>query len=62
METKCGRFDKVIQYLPDSRHNIDNFTRWCICRTYKDWRTNIFVSHGDKIEKVFMLVYTPEFI
>ena len=22
METKCGRFDKVIQYLPDSRHDF----------------------------------------
>ena len=26
METKCGRFDKVIQYWPDSRHDFDNFT------------------------------------
>ena len=58
METKCGRFDKVIQYWPDSRHDFDNFTRWCICRTYKDWRTNIFVSMVTKLKKYLCCLYS----
>ena len=59
METKCGRFDKVIQNWPDSRHDSTILPDDVYVAPIKIEGPTFFflfyVSHGDHIEKVYAL-------